>query len=601
EMGVVLRTEEPLAPALRLAFHRFGIPARFYFARPLAETAPARILGALVESALAGWSHEGLLRAVQAGLLSEPEADLTARELREQIPAAGLQRVPAALAFLHGHQTWEAAHAPADWPGILLAAIPRDRIVPATPGERREAAEARDARRQLERTLADAARAFEAVRGSEPVTIESFWPAAQDAMAAAQYRSADGRRNAVAVMDVYEARQWRLPVIFVGALLEGDFPRRHQPDTLLGDRLRAKLAELGVPLRTSEDRQVEEDFLFEFAATRASEHLVLSYPRFDPKGKATLPSFLLEAYGAVEETPSRTIRPTPQQSRVLAAARERLEDEVLDRVTDRFEEWHPTAIEAFLQCPFLFFARHTLAVEERPVTPDERFDARLRGTIVHRTMAEWHQDPRQAILSLFEREFERACKKHRVVPGFETLRWRIAMRRGLERFAKQFEPPAGWRIEPEKEIRFDLTEDIRITGRADRVDHRPGGEVFVVDYKFSGAQKLAELAADAENGLAVQAGIYLAGLSADGKVIPAGFAYVSLREPEKPKEWREPEEIANLIQVARASAQEAVEGVREGLVAPKPADPKKCEHCDWSDACRVGSAVKVAAMGGEEG
>ena len=91
-------------------------------------------------------------------------------------------------------------------------------------------------------------------------------------------------------MDVYEARQWELPVVFVCGLLEREFPQYHREDPVLGDAVRR-----GLGLDDGRQRQAEERFLFELAVTSRDRGDCLSYPRFNEKGEETLPSFFLEA------------------------------------------------------------------------------------------------------------------------------------------------------------------------------------------------------------------------------------------------------------------------------------------------------------------
>jgi ATP-dependent helicase/DNAse subunit B len=59
-------------------------------------------------------------------------------------------------------------------------------------------------------------------------------------------------------------------------------------DPLLGDESRARLAEAGVRLATTTERQREEQFLFDLAISRATSLTVLSYPKYDAKGDENL-------------------------------------------------------------------------------------------------------------------------------------------------------------------------------------------------------------------------------------------------------------------------------------------------------------------------
>src|SRR5205085_9110923 len=103
--------------------------------------------------------------------------------------------------------------------------------------------------------------AAEALEGSGRCALPVFWKQVETALALEPLRVPDARRNVVHVMDVYEARQWELPVVFVCGLIERHFPQYHREDPILG-------------LVSAADRQLEERFLYDLATTRATEQTV---------------------------------------------------------------------------------------------------------------------------------------------------------------------------------------------------------------------------------------------------------------------------------------------------------------------------------------
>ena len=121
-----------------------------------------------------------------------------------------------------------------------------------------------------------------------------FWPKAAAALRLSSLRVPDHRRDVVHVMDVYEARQWELPVVFVCGLIEKQFPKYHAQNPLLPDAARRKLNQDGLRLATSAEQQAEECYLFDVATSRATELQVLSYAKCNAKGDENLRSFFLE-------------------------------------------------------------------------------------------------------------------------------------------------------------------------------------------------------------------------------------------------------------------------------------------------------------------
>ena len=112
-------------------------------------------------------------------------------------------------------------------------------------------------------------------------SLADFWAQADLTLGLETLRVPDRRRNVVHVLDVFEARQWELPVVFVCGLMERHFPQYHREDPLLNDAARRRA---GLK-RLSNDAQRQERFLFELATTRATESTILSYPHFNEKGE----------------------------------------------------------------------------------------------------------------------------------------------------------------------------------------------------------------------------------------------------------------------------------------------------------------------------
>ena len=127
-----------------------------------------------------------------------------------------------------------------------------------------------------------------AARGGR-VALNDFWRHFEAALELKELRLPDHRRDVVHVFDVFEARQWELPVVFVCGMNERHFPQYHREDPLLNDAARRRAG-----LKTSTELQREERSLFHLATTRATGKTIVSYARFDDKGDPTLPSFFLD-------------------------------------------------------------------------------------------------------------------------------------------------------------------------------------------------------------------------------------------------------------------------------------------------------------------
>jgi ATP-dependent helicase/nuclease subunit B len=126
------------------------------------------------------------------------------------------------------------------------------------------------------------------------LTFEKFNHILESQVDLSSYRETDRRKEVVNVINVLEARQWEMPVVFVGGLLEKEFPRQVREDLFLKDYYRKKLNATGnITLREASEQMGEERYLFYIAVTRAKEMLYLSYPSANSNGNLTLPSFFL--------------------------------------------------------------------------------------------------------------------------------------------------------------------------------------------------------------------------------------------------------------------------------------------------------------------
>jgi len=126
------------------------------------------------------------------------------------------------------------------------------------------------------------------------IAFEEFVHTLESQVALTSYKKTDRRKEVVNVINVLEARQWEIPVVFVGGLLEKEFPRQVRENLFLKDYYRSKLNATGkIVLREAREKMDEERYLFYIAITRAKEKLYLSCPSANSNGNLTLPSFFL--------------------------------------------------------------------------------------------------------------------------------------------------------------------------------------------------------------------------------------------------------------------------------------------------------------------
>ena len=624
DFGVVVRKSDPYVPALRATLERFGIPARYYFSEPLEGHSLVRYYAALVEAALAGWDHERTLEALRmtpGGLAGCAEADRFDFDVRAQLPGRGLEglrmlardpKLRARIESLEALERWPNRPAtPAEW-GERFGALAGffEAPEPLDPASHDMVAMWRGnvtAMRGFEEAVAETVASL----ASAELTLEEFWGELKNGLRLATMQIPDHRRNVVHVMEVHEARQWELPVVFVCGLLEKQFPLHHAQDALLTDELRRTLQRRGLRLATTAERDQEEKFLFELATTRAAQTLVLSYPQFNAKGEENLRSFCLDRFvekaeGLPEES-ARAVRPqargprTPERRAIL------VDDGLRQSVARKHAHTNPTALEVFLQCPFKFFAERTLRLETPPAAPADRLDARVQGILVHEVLKRWLQTQRP-VTGIFEDAFPEICRRERIVEGYRTEAIRLELSRNLLRFAGTLHLD-GLRPEAaEQAYTLPLAEELTLGCRVDRIDVAPDGKAIVIDYKYSSPESVRKLVNGHTEGLRIQGGIYMRALIHEGREC-AGMLFAGLRNLPAWDGWQTVQErigrseqgtagdLQAIMERAKETALTAIARIGQGVIEPKPAEVSVCGHCDFHDICRVESVARVAAAG----
>ena len=603
EIGILLRTRDPYGPALETALARFRIPARFYFAKPLIEHPAAAFLAGIVRSLLQGWDNELLLSAMRmpiSGLGATPDGDRFDLELRARLPGAGLERIslpPAHAESFARLESWRRDRlVPEGWAArfrSLRGLVPDPVIDDSLAREILEDLRSRAAALDLFDAAIDQAAA------SLPAAVEipcvDFWKRCETALSLEPLRVVDRRRDVVHVMDVYEARQWELPLVFVCGLAERHFPQYHREDPLLNDAARRRAG-----LATSGDRQREETFLFELAITRATVETVLSHAEFDDKGDPQIPSFFLK--GIDFQACETRIRPRPRRDCALPP-RSSIDDPALrDRLLERHGRLAPTSIESFLQCPFQFFAAKTLRLRPRPAAPRDRLDNLLQGSILHRALAERTRLPLLGS-AVFDDIFREECHRAHVPDTYRTEAVRLELLRNFEAFWEDRSVSLGWPSRVEQEFLFPLNPLLSIRGRIDRLDVGPAQQALVIDYKYSAAARIRDRVENTE-GSGVQGGLYLAAARKHFGLEPAGMLFCGLRKEVAWGGWHIPlpglerigesstrARLQELMEDALAKAEETFAAITSGRVAPQPADESKCRWCDFRDVCRIETAA----------
>jgi ATP-dependent helicase/nuclease subunit B len=277
----------------------------------------------------------------------------------------------------------------------------------------------------------------------------------------------------VRVVPAEEARHLRCDYLFVLGMGENGFPRLAPPRSLLDDADRQRLRDDGLPFLDPAARLGAEQLLLLQLVARPRRGLVLSYAAVDERGQPLLPGTFLRSIcecfeadaipverqrmlidGYVTQSPR-----SAAEARVQFAATRRgpgsdwrrpgLPDELCEHlrwaegvaaarfrtgdylqydgwlvdagartvVRERFgadRVFSPTALEAFVACPFRFLLEHVLHLEELE-EPGEEVEHTRRGAAYHRALSRLHQK-----LRLIDPEMPRATLPEHIGADLRT-------------------------------------------------------------------------------------------------------------------------------------------------------------------------------------
>jgi ATP-dependent helicase/DNAse subunit B len=371
--------------------------------------------------------------------------------------------------------------------------------------------------------------------------------------------------------------------------VEKQFPRFHAQDPFFPDAARCRLNASGIRVRTAADFEREERALFDSAITRATMLVTLSYPEFDARGERNLQSLYLEDL-ILAPVEAQAVRPEPRFAPLPRGPVEILAPGLRDFLLQKTGRLSPTALETFLQCPFQYFSRSLLRLKPAPGRPEERLDFLTQGNIVHAVLAEWWKQP-QEMAPLFERIFERFLEEKLIPSGYHTERLRNAILEDLCKFASEDKWPRGaFRSDTEVSFVFPLGDALEISGKIDRLDVAPDGQAYVIDYKYSNAQRIKDRV---KNPSLLQAPLYLMAAERVLGMKPAGMFYVGLKSGIEYAGWSEaalldsPPMPEDWLKITEQRTLQVVDQIRAGRVEVAPANPDNCRFCDFSDVCRI--------------
>jgi RecB family exonuclease/inactivated superfamily I helicase len=264
------------------------------------------------------------------------------------------------------------------------------------------------------------------------------------------------------------------------------------------------------------------------------------------------------------------------------------------------------SLETYLECPFKFFAKHVLALEEDQDDEEAR-RPRTQGIFLHRVFQAFFEawgraghrtitlDKLPEARALFARvvtpllndlpESEAALERNRLfgTAAAEGLA-EIVFRVEAESDAEVIERLLEHRLEGEFVMQgADGPRHVALTGVADRIDLLADGTLRVIDYKSGRpphAKRMLQLPV-----YSVCATERLAGRDGRSWTVGEG-GYIAFRDPRRFVALADRGGLDRVLAEAQTRLLKAIDDIRAGRFLVSPLEPFRCTFCPYSSICR---------------
>jgi ATP-dependent helicase/nuclease subunit B len=253
-----------------------------------------------------------------------------------------------------------------------------------------------------------------------------------------------------------------------------------------------------------------------------------------------------------------------------------------------------SAWQSLVACPYQFFARHVLGLNEQDEMPEE-MDKAEYGSLVHRILARFHTShPTLAgtapgIWETHLNELTTAIFAPVEARDFQATAWRLRWERHIPAYvawALEYEA-AGWRFQSaetplEKAVSWGESSQTLLYGRADRLDRKagePADSLAVLDYKTQARQTLKAKLDPAGEDVQLAAYAWLAD-AAEAGFVAVDEKKVALMRAEGG------EALAERAETEAGRIAQTLAHLAAGQGLPAHGAPGTCAWCEMQGLCR---------------
>ncbi len=501
--AALVTPDRELARRVSAHLRRWGVDADDSAGRPLSASLPGTLLLAIATAAAENFAPVPLLTLLKhplCGLVGEGEVG-TERQiwldgvrkldlaLRGPRPGPHLAGIDTLLTHVDERTAGIRNAAAAWWPQakthlIPLEAVKQDRPTLATLiVSIREAATALagDAIWSGEegRAAADLIANLEerAPTGPEWVTPDTLPHMLRDLMDAIAVRPARGGHPRLFIWGLLEAKLQSADLMVLGGLNETVWPQLPSPDPWLAPAIRRQLEMPSLERRIGLSAH-------DLASAMGAKEVLLTRAKRDARSPTIASRFWLRLETLADGLELPEIRYDLLARQIDFAHGQRAgQPKPCPPMEERPRTISVTEVDGLKADPYSFYAKKMLKLSALDA-PGEEPDARWRGTFLHDVLGKWGQDDkfsRGKLLPRLKAAFD-ASGLHPVIRAFWQPRFEEAAQWFEDRVEEQRKEGRS-PIAAEVAGSVQIPGGVKLTGRADRIDSLPDGQLAVVDYK----------------------------------------------------------------------------------------------------------------------
>lgn len=382
----------------------------------------------------------------------------------------------------------------------------------------------------------------------------------------------------------------------------------------------SKLAhDLGFWLENSDQSSLE--FELEWLLQDATELDLLYFSVAQLNGSTQTPSSLWLEYA--KENAHKLTRPkkTVHDSKLVGFGKTEINERILHdlgrKTLSALKAWEeaplsPSAVEAFLQCPFVYYARQTLSLRTFPEVDLDQ-DRRDLGQAIHKIFERilrqgldyWGRNQIDQLLEELKPQYFPYVDQEFWAPQKAKL---LKLVQKFILFEKEWKAQFPGIVKHDLEVKWEGKQSgLSFRGQIDRVDRSADGKIVVIDYKNSSynLKGLKDWFKEGHLQMLFYINALEKGWAPDlkGDVVAAlyyvvknfnrelGFEVVGewpgfYQNTSKKNQKVSIEEKENILKEFEQLVDSIVDRLRKGEMTPQPRDEQECDRCDWRKICR---------------